>query len=136
MMDDSNSRRQLINTVMTLQHDTGADMSFFLWEKVATQVITLVGKNGFNSLYARSVLLAQDKFPGLGAASHMAEPDSLFAHLRKSMEGKTQAQINEANIFLMVIFTDIVASIIGEQLTMTILRSAWKHEIPDRSVRQ
>lgn len=42
-----------------------------------------------------------------------------------SLEGQAPAQASEANSLLMITFTDILASLIGEQLTTSILRLAW-----------
>ncbi len=45
-----------------------------------------------------------------------------------SFEGHTPAQASEANRLLLITFTDILSSLIGEELTTSILRSAWGSE--------
>jgi hypothetical protein len=45
-----------------------------------------------------------------------------------SLEGQTPAQASEANRLLLITFTDILAALIGEQLTTSILRLAWGSE--------
>ncbi len=47
------------------------------------------------------------------------------------LEVQTPTQISEANSLLLITFTDILASLIGEQLTTTILRSAWGNDALD-----
>lgn len=103
-METRNSPRyRIIKNVMTLQREAGAvDTAIRLWQQMADQIISMVGENGFNSLYARSVLIARDQLPGLAAASHLPQAESLFAELKNSLKGKTLAQINEANYLLMV----------------------------------
>lgn len=96
-----------------------------LWERLATQIISIVGEGGFDSLYARSVFLAQATFPWLAANSISPTTDHRFAELKTTLEGQTPAQAGAANNLLLITFTGILASLIGEQLTTSILRSAW-----------
>ena len=49
-----------------------------------------------------------------------------------SLEGQTPVQASEANSLLLITFTDILASLIGEQLTTRILCSAWGNDAQDR----
>ena len=119
-------RHQIIDEVMT-EH-TEVDAAINLWEQMATQLIALIGEDGFNSLYARSVFLTQSTFPWLAASSPSPRTDHRFANLKNSLEGQTPAQAVKANRFLLITFTDILASLIGEQLTNNILRMAWGTE--------
>ena len=136
VMKTSDSLRYgLIKSVMALhQEKDAADAAINLWERTATQIISIVGEGGFNSLYARSVHLGKSEFPWLAGASLLLQSDSRFAELKKSFEGQTPAQVNEAHNLLMITFTDILASIIGEQLTLSILRSAWDNDASNRSL--
>lgn len=116
-------RHQIIDGVMAQR--TEADAAIDLWEQMATQLIALVGEGGFNSLYARSVFLTRLTFPWLAAGALPPQADQPFAGLKTSLEGHTPAQAGEANRLLLITFTDILASLIGEQLTNNILRMAW-----------
>jgi hypothetical protein len=101
------------------------DAAIHLWEQLATQIIIIVGEDGFNSLYTRSLFLSQSKFPCLVPSPQAPQADHRFAGLRTSLEGQTPAQASEANSLLLITFTDILASLIGEQLTTFILGLAW-----------
>ena len=92
---------------------------------MATQIISIVGEDGFNSLYARSLFLSQSKFPWLAAGSLTPNADHRFEGLKTSLEGQAPAQASEANTLLLITFTEILASLIGEQLTSHILQLAW-----------
>ncbi len=116
-------RHQMINGVMA-QH-TEVDAAIDLWGQMATQIIALVGEDGFNSLYARSVFLTQSAFPWLAASPLSPKSDCRFANLKTSLDGQTAAQAVKASSFLLLTFTDILASLIGEQLTASVLRTAW-----------
>jgi hypothetical protein len=123
-------RHQIIDSLMA-QHPEGADAVSVLWEKLATEVSSIVGAGGFDSLYARSVFLAQSRFPWLAADSSSAQAGHRFASLKTSLATQTPAHASEANRLLLVTFTDIVASLIGEALTTGILRSAWGNVAAD-----
>ena len=118
-------RHQMINNLMAQPAEKVADTAINLWEQMATQIISIVGNGGFNSLYARSVFLSQSTFPWLAADPLSPQPDHRFSELKMSLEGQMPAQAREANSLLLITFTDILASLIGEQLTIRILRSAW-----------
>ena len=124
-------RHQIIKNLMAQHAEKVADAAIDLWEQMATQIVSIVGEGGFNSLYARSVFLTQSTFPWLTAGSLSSQTDHRFAELKMSFEGQTSAQVSEANSLLLITFTDILASLIGEQLTTSILRSAWGYDASD-----
>lgn len=103
-----------------------------LWQRMATKIISIVGEDGFNSLYARTVFIAQSTFPCL-ADSSLSQADNRFAGLKKCLENQAPAQVSAANKLLLITFTDILTSLIGEQLTTSILRSAWGHDASDKA---
>jgi hypothetical protein len=51
--------------------------------------------------------------------------DHRFAELKIILAGQSPKQAGEANCLLLITLTDILSSIIGEDLTMSILHSAW-----------
>ena len=122
-------RQQIIKSLMAQHPEKVADAAINLWEQMTTQIISIVGEGGFNSLYARSVYLTQATFPWLSPAPAKHQ----FAQLKASLEGQTPALASEANHLLLITFTDILATLIGEQLTTSILRSAWGNDVSDRA---
>jgi len=129
-------RHQIIKNLMAQHTEKVEDAAIDLWERMATQIVSIVGEGGFNSLYARSVFLTQSTFPWLTAGSLSSQTDHRFAELKMSFEGRTPAQASEANSLLLITFTDILASLIGEQLTTSILRSAWSYDASDRPCKE
>ena len=109
-----------------------ADAAVMLWAQMASKIISIVGEGGFNSLYARSIFLSQASFPWLSACPLSPQPDQRFAELKKCYAAQTPAQACAANSLLLITFTDILASLIGEALTTSILRSAWGNDAPDQ----
>lgn len=126
-------RQQIINSLMALPPVNIPDAAMAQWEKLAAEIISIVGEAGFNSLYERSVLLAQTTFPWLPACPSSLQGSSLFAEFRMRLAEQTPAHAREANTLLLTAFTDILASLIGEQLTTSILRSAWGTPASDKS---
>ena len=118
-------RHQLIERLMAQHSEKVADAAIDLWERMAAQIISIVGEDGFNSLYARSVFLAQPTFPWLAASALSSQADQRFAELKKRLEGQPPSQAREANGLLLLTFTGILAALIGEPLTTRILSSAW-----------
>lgn len=131
-MDSSHSlRQQLIRNLKTQHADNVVDAELELWELMAIQIISIVGEAGFNSLYARSVFLTQATFPWLALGSKSSQTGLRFAELKRCLEGQAPAQASAANRLLLITFTDILASLVGEQLTTRILRAAWPNDDSD-----
>ncbi|MBW8329152.1 MAG: hypothetical protein K0M48_08410 [Thiobacillus sp.] len=118
-------RQQIIASLMAQQPDNIADAAMDLWEKLADEIFSIVGEAGFDSLYERSVHLAHPTFPWLPPCPSPPQAHHRFAELRARLADQTPAQARAANSLLLTSFTDILASLIGEQLTSSILRSAW-----------
>ncbi len=118
-------RHQSIRSLTSKHAEMTAHAAIRLWEQMATQIIAIVGEDGFDSLFARGVSLAQARFPWLSAGSASRPADHRFANLKACFEGTTPELAGEANRLLLIIFTDILASLIGEPLTERILNSAW-----------
>jgi hypothetical protein len=118
-------RHQTIKDLTARHADKVADTATCLWDQLAAQLISIIGEGGFESLYARSVFLTQSTFPWLAAGSGSPRTGHRFAELKISFEGQTPALASEANIVLLITFTDILSSLVGEQLTSRILHSAW-----------
>ena len=118
-------QHQIIKNLMAQHTENVADAAINLWERLTAQIISIVGEAGFNALYARSVFLTQSTFPWLAAHTLSPQIDHRFAKLKMSLEAQTPAQAGEANSLLLITFTDILASLIGEDLTTCILRTAW-----------
>lgn len=113
---------------LTSQHaENTVDAAIDLWAQLATQIIAIVGVGGFDSLYARSLYLAQARFPWLTAGAALPQAEHRFATLQASLQGATPELASSANRQLLTLFTDTLASLIGEPLTARLLDSAWGH---------
>lgn len=120
-------RQQIIASLMAQQPENIADAAMGHWQQLADEIITIIGEAGFASLYERSVHLAQSTFPWLPSGTSPPQPDHShrFVELGIRLADQTPAQARAAHSLLLTIFTDILASLIGEQLISSILRAAW-----------
>jgi hypothetical protein len=134
METDELPRHKLIRSSTAQEAEKVVDSAIDLWERLAIQVTAIIGQKGFTSLYERSVFLVQPTFRWLVPCPTLSKSDHQFEKLKLSFEGQNPAQAREANNRLMVTFTDILASLIGEQLTVRILRAAWGEDAWDNSV--
>ena len=123
-------RQQIIKSLMAQHPEKVVDAAINLWEQMTTQIISIVGEGGFNSLYVRSLFLTQSTFPW---PPPPPQADHRFTQLKASLEGQTPALASEANYLLLITFTDILATLIGEELTTSILRSAWGNDASGRA---
>lgn len=125
-------RQQITESLQAPQTEKVVENALGLWERLAAQIISIVGEDGFNSLYARSVFISQATFPWLAAGSVTAHNGQRFDELKMSFKGRAPAQASAASSLLLITFTDILSSLIGEQLAARILHSAWSDAASDR----
>jgi hypothetical protein len=118
-------RQQSIERLGTASDEEFSEAAVALWEGVAGQIIAIVGEAGFDSLYARSVFLAQSTYPWIIAPPESATEVGRLVNLRANLEAVQPGAAREANRLLLTIFTDTLASLIGEPLTERLLHSAW-----------
>ncbi len=136
-METSDLPRQQLIIKLTEQHsEKTADVAINLWEQMATQIISLVGEEGFNSLYTRSIFLARSSFPVLEACEPMPQASHRFAQLKTDFARQTPAEVCAINRLLLITFTNILATLIGEQLTTTILLLAWSNGASEKAVKE
>lgn len=111
--------------------DAVVEVTIFLWERLAIDLISIIGDEGFQSLYTRSAHLNSVAFPWLLLDHATQSSASRFAGLQMSLENRAltdPAETKEACKTLLITFVDILALLIGDSLTASILRSAWMGE--------
>lgn len=118
-------RHQIIENLMAGHTEKTGVAAVVLWEQMATKIIAIIGVGGFSSLYARSVFLTQAGFPWLVGCAPSALAAERFVQLQKNLDSQSPGDAIAANHRLLCTFTDILAALIGEELTSSILRSAW-----------
>ena len=125
----------MIKDALQRQPDAVAQTTIHLWEQLAPELISIIGDGGFTPLYARSIRLACKQHAWL--AQHAARPpgQERFSELRNGLQAQNPAQATQASLDLFSIFLDVLASLIGEELTTHLLHSAWSNKISETSAK-
>jgi hypothetical protein len=118
-------RRHWIEAAIARRSGDVADIASQLWLPLASQLTSLVGQGGVNSLYFRCLHLCRPKFAWLPIGDGSPFGSFELTDLRSSLASRHAAEANEALLALLVTFTAVLAAVIGDALTDDILRSAW-----------
>ena len=122
-------RHQIIRSLPLLQTERIPDAAVLIWEQMAAQIISIVGEGGFNvALLEKFDPCPVNIFPGSSSTRTQHRPGTRFAELKTCLERQTPEHASAANLLLLITFTDILASLIGESLTTRILRLAWGYD--------
>lgn len=126
MPETENPKRWLTRHLMAVQHEPLGQITVQLWEQLAKSLMPIIGKDGFRTLYDRSVHLAGEKYDWLSNAQLLlARADAPFDVLQEILQGRTHQEASEAGILLLNTFIDILALLIGDHLTTNLLCAAW-----------
>ena len=136
-MPGSADLRQAIQRALTQEAGPDADAkavaaaAFRVYDKLAGQLALLIGEAGVRVLTARSLHLAQREFPWLAEARDPEQSESPFAQVRFCLERQEPVMATEAAAAALATFGGLVATLIGEGLTVRVLRAAWPSGFPD-----
>lgn len=95
-------------------------------EKLRRPLSTLAGATGFHSLVARALMLAKREVPELHKV-HVGPDGALLA--LADIQPRSARALGE--IALITNLLDLVASFIGEELTMSLVQDAWRRATDD-----
>jgi len=115
------------------RRDNVADGAIDLWQRLATELVVIIGEGGFQSLFSRSVQLTSAAFPWIAPIHSRSPIESQLLALKASLAGGEFPDATEASIYLLATFCDVLAGLIGDTLTDSILRSAWGDNVQDVS---
>ncbi|SMH64231.1 conserved protein of unknown function [Acidithiobacillus ferrivorans] len=102
------------------------EVAMQLWVKMSVEIVTIIGLDGFNALYQRSVILAEAKSPWQESDTKEMQSYDIITLLKHADGTQTPTQIRSINCLLLTTFSDILSSLIGDQLTSRILEVAWE----------
>jgi hypothetical protein len=92
---------------------------------VAARLAVVLGERGVDVLFRRSVHLAAAQFPWLAMRGEDRSTDVVFSRLGEVLARQERTVAVEASYALLVTFTELLATLIGESLTETLLSSVW-----------
>jgi hypothetical protein len=95
-------------------------------EKLRRPLTTLAGTNGFHSLVARALMLAKREVPEMQGI-HVGTDGALIG--LADIEPRSVGALAETALITNLL--DLVASFIGEELTMSLVQDAWRRATDD-----
>jgi hypothetical protein len=131
--------RQAIQRALTREAGTGTDARALaaaavrVYETLAGQLALLIGDGGVNALTARSLHLVQRDFPWLAEAEASGPAEGLFAQFGSSLERQEPAVATETAVAALATLGGLLETLIGEALTMRVVRAAWPSAFPDQT---
>lgn len=125
------SRRRLVTDALAQRPDEVVEVSVGLWKRLAPELSSIMGEEGFRTLYARNLRLVAFRFPALSPTILKGEQVNIFDDLRASLLALEQFPATVASLALLESFLGTLSDLIGEALTYKILSQAW----PDETLR-
>ena len=119
----------LLGRAISRRPEAVVDVTVSLWERLAVELVSLIGDGGFQSVYQRSGMLTAARYPWLVLGPSLHQTNFQFAGLRRSLEGREATEALEASVVLLGTFLDILTSLIGELLMTNLLHSAWGDDV-------
>ena len=108
-----------------------AEATIGTWRRMAARLAPVIGAKGVDILFRRSLHMTSISFRWLEIAENHednADPAASILARLSSREAETAA---EAGYTLLVTFTELLATLIGESLTVRLLLPAWVPPSPE-----
>jgi len=125
MQPNLQPRWRLMQAVLTERPEAVVQTTVRLWEQLAPELILIIGQGGFEPIYARSVQQAGKQYPWLVKIAPLPPGVTHFTGLQDRLQAQDLTQATQASVLLFTTFLDILASLIGEELTTHLLHVAW-----------
>jgi len=121
-----------------LTHHAGANASaeavaaaaLRAYEALADVSATLIGQAGVDALTGRALHLTQQEFPWLVYTSEPEQPEARIAGVVLCLKRQDPAVASDAAGAVLGTLAGLLATFIGEPLTMQLLRKAWPDAFP------
>lgn len=134
MPDPAATRHRLIDAVLSPAasgdcRDVGVATRSAL-ASFSVELAALIGQRGVRSLYDRSLHLSSARYAWLEPIAG-ASSDEPFVELQRKLTEHAADEALEAGAALLIEFTSLLATLIGDALTERLMRKAWKHYAHD-----
>lgn len=138
-MPGSADLRHAIQRALAQEAGTDADAKALagaalrVYDPLAGQLALLIGVGGVRALTARSLHLVKREFPWLAETQETDPLEGPFAQLGDFLARQEPAVATEAAIAALATLGGLLESLIGEALTMRVVRAAWPSAFPDQT---
>ncbi len=99
------------------------------WQTMAAQLEPVIGTRGVSVLLNRALYLTTKSFPWLTPTNAQEAADPMD-NLKLRFADRSALDAAEAGCALLVTFTELLASLIGESLTERLLACVWRAPSP------
>ncbi len=99
-------------------------------EQLERATASVVGEIGFQAMFARSLRKARETYPSLGGVEP-GERGALFDPLASQLGRQDQATATAVGAALVTAFFELLATLIGDELTFRLFRDAWPEALAD-----
>ena len=107
-----------------------AEATFSTWRQMAARLAPLIGARGVDVLFSRSLHLTSKAFPWVAIAGDHADSAASLASFKACFETRETAVAAEASYALLLTFTELLETLIGESLTERLLGPIWAPPLP------
>lgn len=105
--------------------DEVCEVALALWSQLSERLEAIIGREGFEALYDRSLYLAGAAFPWLTAPQPPPGKHPRFDRLKSVLQSRDPDETEKATVILLSTFIEVLSTLIGRHLTLNILRAAW-----------
>lgn len=105
-----------------------AEATLSTWHQVAVRLVPVIGARGVDALFNRSLHVTSKTYPWLAVDGHDENVAILLSGLRARIATRELIDAVEACHALLVNFTELLASLIGDSLTKRLLLTVWVPE--------
>ena len=102
-----------------------AEATLSTWHQVAVRLVPVIGARGVGALFNRSLHITSKTYPWLAIDGHDENVAILLSGLRARIATHELSDAVEACHALLVTFTELLASMIGDSLTRRLLITVW-----------
>jgi len=128
---DSELRREAIRRTLarraggTPDASSVAKATLGIWHQVSARLAPVIGARGVDALFSRSLQLTSAAFPWLAIIGENMESADLLANIETRLAWREPETALEVSYTLLVTFTELMATLIGESLTGRLLDPVW-----------
>ena len=92
--------------------------------RLSQRMTQIIGPAGVEAIFSRAIKIRKAEFPYLDGLNAL-ESDSIEQSLRDRLQELEPHVIRSTSVILMATFSGLLATVIGERLTWSIIRDLW-----------
>jgi hypothetical protein len=126
----ANLNREAIRTALAPRAglpgaDATVEATVAMWRLVAAQLAPVIGARGFEVLFGRALHMTSSTFPWLVVGADSGGGASPLPSLEGCLARQDPATAAEGSYTLLLKFTELLTTLIGESLTTRLLAPVW-----------